>query len=71
MASTNGGPPSGAAEAEQAPPQLNVLAQYVKANFPAIPSSQYSSKGYGFSRPIASNANDAGRARNRRRPPGS
>jgi len=30
MASTNGGPPPGAAEANQAPPQLNVLAQYVK-----------------------------------------
>ena len=30
MASTNGGPPAGAAEATQAPPQLNVLAQYVK-----------------------------------------
>ena len=28
MASTNGGPPP--AEANQAPPQLNVLAQYVK-----------------------------------------
>jgi preprotein translocase subunit SecB len=30
MASTNGGPPAGAADANQAPPQLNVLAQYVK-----------------------------------------
>ena len=30
MASTNGGPPPGAAEPNQAPPQLNVLAQYVK-----------------------------------------
>jgi len=30
MASTNGGPPPGAIEANQAPPQLNVLAQYVK-----------------------------------------
>src|ERR1041384_6885018 len=30
MASTNGGPPAGAAEANQAPPQLNVIAQYVK-----------------------------------------
>ena len=30
MASTNGGPPAGGAEANQAPPQLNVLAQYVK-----------------------------------------
>src|SRR5256885_14505693 len=31
MASTNGGPPAGAADPNQAPPQLNVLAQYVKA----------------------------------------
>jgi preprotein translocase subunit SecB len=30
MASTNGGPPSGAVDPNQAPPQLNVLAQYVK-----------------------------------------
>ena len=30
MAPTNGGPPAGAAEADQPPPQLNVLAQYVK-----------------------------------------
>ena len=30
MVSTNGGPPAGAADATQAPPQLNVLAQYVK-----------------------------------------
>jgi len=30
MASTNGGPPAGAADTTQAPPQLNVLAQYVK-----------------------------------------
>src|SRR5947209_9893351 len=30
MASTNGGPPPGAVDATQAPPQLNVLAQYVK-----------------------------------------
>jgi len=30
MASTNGGPPAGAADPNQAPPQLNVLAQYVK-----------------------------------------
>ena len=30
MASTNGGPPAGAVDPEQAPPQLNVLAQYVK-----------------------------------------
>ncbi|TMQ55641.1 MAG: OmpA family protein [Candidatus Eisenbacteria bacterium] len=46
--------------------RARAVLEYVKANFPAIPSSQYSSKGYGFSRPIASNANDAGRARNRR-----
>src|SRR5438552_8517557 len=30
MASTNGGPPAGAVDPNQAPPQLNVLAQYVK-----------------------------------------
>jgi preprotein translocase subunit SecB len=30
MASTNGGPPPAAADANQAPPQLNVLAQYIK-----------------------------------------
>jgi len=30
MASTNGGPPAGAIDSNQAPPQLNVLAQYVK-----------------------------------------
>jgi outer membrane protein OmpA-like peptidoglycan-associated protein len=40
--------------------------EYVKEKFPAIPASQYSSKGYGFSRPIAPNTTDAGRARNRR-----
>ena len=30
MASTNGGPPQAALDPNQAPPQLNVLAQYVK-----------------------------------------
>ena len=30
MASTNGGPPQAAGDPNQAPPQLNVLAQYVK-----------------------------------------
>ena len=30
MASTNGGPPPVGAEANQAAPQLNVLAQYIK-----------------------------------------
>ena len=39
---------------------------YLKTNFAAIPADQYSAKGYGFSRPIAPNATDAGRARNRR-----
>src|SRR5947207_10773738 len=30
MASTNGGPPQAAGDPNQAPPQLNVLAQYIK-----------------------------------------
>jgi hypothetical protein len=38
----------------------------VKANFPAIPAGQYSARGYGFSKPIAPNTAEAGRARNRR-----
>ena len=40
--------------------------EYVKTNFPKIPADQYSAKGYGFSKPIAPNTTDAGRARNRR-----
>jgi len=39
---------------------------YIKQNFPAINSSQFSAKGYGMSRPIAPNSSALGRAMNRR-----
>jgi outer membrane protein OmpA-like peptidoglycan-associated protein len=39
---------------------------YMKQNFPQIPSSQYTSKGYGPDRPIAPNSTSLGRAKNRR-----
>jgi hypothetical protein len=38
----------------------------MKQNFPQIPSSQYTSKGYGPDRPIAPNSTSLGRAKNRR-----
>jgi OOP family OmpA-OmpF porin len=46
--------------------RANAVFEYVKANFPKVPADQYSAKGYGFSKPIAPNTTDAGRARNRR-----
>jgi len=39
---------------------------YLKQNFPQISSSQFTSNGYGPSRPIAPNTTELGRARNRR-----
>ncbi|HKQ58669.1 MAG TPA: OmpA family protein [Candidatus Eisenbacteria bacterium] len=39
---------------------------YLKQNFPQIASSQYTTKGYGLSQPIAPNTTELGRARNRR-----
>ena len=46
--------------------RARTVLEYLKDKFPSIPASQYTAKGYGFSRPIAPNATDAGRARNRR-----
>ncbi len=46
--------------------RARAVLDYLKTNFPAIPADQYGAKGYGFSRPIASNTTEAGRARNRR-----
>jgi len=40
--------------------------EYMKQNFPAISSSQFTSKGYGPSQPIAPNSTALGRAKNRR-----
>ena len=39
---------------------------YLKQNFPAISSSQFSAKGYGPTQPIAPNTSELGRAKNRR-----
>ncbi len=39
---------------------------WLKAHFPAIADSQYTTAGYGFSQPIASNKTELGRAKNRR-----
>ena len=39
---------------------------YLKQNFPQISSSQFTSKGYGPTRPIAPNTTQLGRAKNRR-----
>ena len=46
--------------------RARAVLEYIKDKFPAIQPSQYTSKGYGFSKPIAPNTTDAGRARNRR-----
>jgi outer membrane protein OmpA-like peptidoglycan-associated protein len=46
--------------------RARAVLQYLKDHFPTIPADQYTSKGYGFSKPIAPNTTDAGRARNRR-----
>jgi outer membrane protein OmpA-like peptidoglycan-associated protein len=46
--------------------RANAVLNYLKQHFPSIPTDQYSAKGYGFSKPIAPNTTDAGRARNRR-----
>lgn len=43
----------------------SVLA-YIRKQFPGLDASQYSSKGYGFARPIAPNTTALGRAKNRR-----
>jgi OOP family OmpA-OmpF porin len=43
----------------------SVLAR-IRANFPAIPDTQFTTMGYGFSAPVASNATELGRAKNRR-----
>jgi len=46
--------------------RANAVLEYLKEKFPAIPATQYTAKGYGFSRPIAPNTTELGRARNRR-----
>jgi outer membrane protein OmpA-like peptidoglycan-associated protein len=46
--------------------RARAVLDYLKQHFPKIPADQYSAKGYGFSKPIAPNTTDAGRARNRR-----
>jgi OOP family OmpA-OmpF porin len=46
--------------------RARAVLDYLKQHFPSIPADQYTAKGYGFSKPIAPNTTDAGRARNRR-----
>ena len=46
--------------------RARAVLEHLKEKFTSIPADQYTTKGYGFSRPIAPNATDAGRARNRR-----
>jgi OOP family OmpA-OmpF porin len=40
--------------------------EHIKQNFPQVSSSQFTSKGYGSSQPIAPNSTELGRAKNRR-----
>jgi outer membrane protein OmpA-like peptidoglycan-associated protein len=46
--------------------RAQAVLDYVKQNFPQIASSQFTSKGYGPTRPIAPNSSNLGRAKNRR-----
>jgi outer membrane protein OmpA-like peptidoglycan-associated protein len=46
--------------------RAGTVLDYLKGKFSMIPATQYTAKGYGFSRPIAPNTTDLGRARNRR-----
>jgi OOP family OmpA-OmpF porin len=46
--------------------RANSVLSYLTSKFPGLQAEQFSAKGYGESTPIASNATDLGRAKNRR-----